>query len=99
MPFEHAPAAAIDRAALRPYLFDGVPAIVIVNGRLVQPLSADLPASVKVTTLAEEKRVNTFFRLQNPQVIARLRDRYPEIGEKPDAHTVFVKLRELRNKW
>jgi hydroxyacylglutathione hydrolase len=37
--------------------------------------------------------------LQNPQVIARLRERFPEIGETPDAHTVFVKLRELRNKW
>jgi hydroxyacylglutathione hydrolase len=57
------------------------------------------PASAKVTTLGEEKRVNTFFRLQNPQVIARLRERFPEIGESPDAHTVFVKLRELRNKW
>ncbi len=57
------------------------------------------PADAKITTLGEEKRVNTFFRLQNPQVIARLREQFPEIGETPDAHTVFVKLRELRNKW
>jgi hydroxyacylglutathione hydrolase len=57
------------------------------------------PAHAKVTTLGEEKKVNAFFRLQNPQVIARLRERFPEIGETPDAHTVFVKLRELRNKW
>jgi hydroxyacylglutathione hydrolase len=57
------------------------------------------PARAKITTLAEEKRVNTFLRLQSPQVIARLRERFPEIGETPDAHTVFVKLRELRNQW
>jgi hydroxyacylglutathione hydrolase len=57
------------------------------------------PVATRVTTLAEEKRVNTFFRLQNPEVIARLREKFPEVGEKPDARTVFVKLRELRNKW
>ncbi len=57
------------------------------------------PAKARVTTLGEEKRVNAFLRLQNPEVIARLRERFPEIGEKPDARTVFVKLRELRNAW
>jgi hydroxyacylglutathione hydrolase len=57
------------------------------------------PAKARVTTLGEEKRVNAFLRLQNPEVIARLRERFPEIGEKPDARTVFVKLRELRNSW
>jgi hydroxyacylglutathione hydrolase len=56
-------------------------------------------AGAKVTTLGEEKRVNAFFRLQNPEVIARLRERFPDIGDAPDARTVFVKLRELRNKW
>ncbi len=55
--------------------------------------------AARVTTLAEEKRVNTFFRLRNPQVIAKLREKFPDIGEKPDARTVFIKLRELRNKW
>jgi hydroxyacylglutathione hydrolase len=57
------------------------------------------PASMTVTTLAEEKRVNTFFRLQNPTVVARLRETFPEVGEHPTAKTVFLKLRELRNKW
>src|SRR6185295_15029418 len=57
------------------------------------------PAAARVTTLGEEKRVNTFFRLQNPEVVTRLREKFPEIGEKPDARTVFIKLRELRNKW
>jgi hydroxyacylglutathione hydrolase len=57
------------------------------------------PVSMKITTLAEEKRINTFFRLQNPTVVARLRAAFPDIGEQPDARTVFLKLRELRNKW
>ncbi len=57
------------------------------------------PASGVVTTLGEEKRINTFFRLQSPTVIARLREAFPEIGEQPDARTVFLKLRELRNHW
>jgi len=57
------------------------------------------PAAAVVTTLGQEKRINTFFRLQNPAVIARLREAFPDIGERPDARTVFVKLRELRNRW
>jgi len=57
------------------------------------------PEDARITTLGEEKRVNAFLRLQNPEVVARLRERFPEIGEKPDARTVFVKLRELRNSW
>lgn len=52
-----------------------------------------------VTTLAQEKRVNTFFRLASPGVIARLREAFPDLPEQPDARTVFVKLRELRNRW
>jgi len=57
------------------------------------------PAGARLTTLAEEKRVNAFLRLSNPQIIAKLHERFPEIGETPDARMVFVKLRELRNKW
>jgi hydroxyacylglutathione hydrolase len=57
------------------------------------------PAAMPVTTLGEEKLINTFLRLQSPTVIARLRDVFPEIGAHPDAKTVFLKLRELRNKW
>jgi len=57
------------------------------------------PASARITTLAEEKRVNAFLRLQNPEIVARLREKFPGIGAAPDARTVFVKLRELRNGW
>src|SRR6185437_13850003 len=43
------------------------------------------PVSMPVTTLGEEKRINTFFRLQSPTVIARLREAFPDLGERPDA--------------
>jgi hydroxyacylglutathione hydrolase len=56
-------------------------------------------AKARVTTLGEEKRINPFFRLQNPVVIARLREAFQDIGERPDARTVFLRLRELRNRW
>ena len=57
------------------------------------------PANSIVTTLAEEKQFNTFFRLTNPSVIAQLRAKFPELSATPDAKTVFTKLRELRNSW
>jgi hydroxyacylglutathione hydrolase len=56
-------------------------------------------ATAAVTTLGEEKQFNTFMRLASPSLIARLREAFPDLPEQPDAKTVFVKLRELRNKW
>jgi hydroxyacylglutathione hydrolase len=32
-------------------------------------------------------------------VIAKLRESFPDLPEKPDPRTVFLKLRELRNSW
>jgi hydroxyacylglutathione hydrolase len=57
------------------------------------------PGHAHVTTLAEEHEVNVFFRLQSPSVTARLREAFPELRESPDEREVFLKLRELRNRW
>jgi hydroxyacylglutathione hydrolase len=57
------------------------------------------PARAAVTTMADEKQFNTFLRLTSPSVIAALREAFPELPEQPDAKTVFIKLRELRNAW
>lgn len=57
------------------------------------------PSNAKVTTLAEEREINTFFRLDSPSVVAGLQEKFPDIGDRPDAKTVFLKLRELRNSW
>jgi hydroxyacylglutathione hydrolase len=56
-------------------------------------------AAAPVTTLADEMRINTFFRLGSASVIAGLREKFPELPAAPDPRTVFVKLRELRNRW
>ena len=57
------------------------------------------PATAAVTTIGEERRFNTFFRLDSAGVIAALRKSFPDLPERPDARTVFLKLRELRNSW
>ena len=57
------------------------------------------PATASVTTLQDEKEHNTFFRLTSASVITKLRESFPELPEQPDAKTVFMKLRELRNTW
>jgi len=57
------------------------------------------PNSAFVSTLAVEKDVNSFFRLHSPAIIARLRESFPDLPDEPDAKTVFLKLRELRNSW
>ena len=66
---------------------------------LLPTLAGRTGAASPVTTLGEEKRVNTFMRLQQPSVIAALRERFADLPEQPDAKTVFAKLRELRNRW
>ena len=57
------------------------------------------PNAPLVSTLALEKEINTFFRLRNPTVIAKLREAFSDLPENPDPKTVFLKLRELRNTW
>jgi hydroxyacylglutathione hydrolase len=57
------------------------------------------PADAVLTTIADERAINAFFRLDNATLIARLQDAFPDIGDQPDTETVFLKLRELRNNW
>jgi hydroxyacylglutathione hydrolase len=57
------------------------------------------PDEALVTTLAQEREMNTFFRLRSPSVIAKLIADYPELGDRPEPKAVFLKLRELRNAW
>ena len=67
--------------------------------RMLDRLGESQGGRAPITTLAEEKQINAFFRLRNPSVIARLREAFPGLPEEPDPKTVFVKLRELRNRW
>ena len=52
-----------------------------------------------ITTIGEEKNFNAFFRLQNSNIIEKLRESFKDIGSQPSPETVFLKLRELRNHW
>ena len=70
-----------------------------VASALLRDVAGQDPATARVTTLQEEKEINTFLRLTSPSVIASLREAFPDLPEQPDPKTVFVKLRELRNKW
>jgi len=62
-------------------------------------LSGQDPNHAYVSTLGVERNINTFFRLTSPSVIAALREAFPDLPENPDPRAVFLKLRELRNKW
>jgi len=66
---------------------------------MLDKLKGQDPSRAYVSTLAVEREINTFFRLTSPTVIAKLREALPDLPEKPDPRTVFLKLRELRNKW
>ncbi len=57
------------------------------------------PDRPMVTTLAQEKDFNTFFRLTSPTVVARLREQFADLPDEPSPKDVFLKLRELRNSW
>lgn len=57
------------------------------------------PANALVTTIGDERDINTFFRLSSRGVIGRLREAFPDLPRQPDERTVFLKLRELRNAW
>ena len=66
---------------------------------MLDRLAGQDPNRAYVSTLAVERRINTFFRLTSPTVIAKLREAFPDLPERPDQRTVFLKLRELRNQW
>jgi hydroxyacylglutathione hydrolase len=57
------------------------------------------PYQARSLTLGEEKAINSFFRLQQPQLIAGLRARVPALPATPSRREVFLALRELRNSW
>lgn len=67
--------------------------------RLLDDVQGQDPDAPLVSTLALEKEVNAFFRLHSRSVIAKLRETFPDLPDDPDAKTVFLKLRELRNRW
>lgn len=70
-----------------------------VAQRMIRDYENQDPANALVTSMAQERDINTFFRLQSPTVVAKLAEEFPELGDSPDPRAVFLKLRELRNSW
>ncbi len=73
---------------------DNVAARALVDAANEQSDAPDM-----ILTLGQEREINTFLRLESPDVIARLRESYPDLPAKPSPRQVFLKLRELRNHW
>jgi hydroxyacylglutathione hydrolase len=80
------------------FTLDREPDNAKAKGMLPQAEQQDTTRAL-VTTLALEREINTFFRLTSPSVIRRLREAFPDLPDNPDQRTVFLRLRELRNKW
>lgn len=55
------------------------------------------PEDRSVTTMAVEKQMNPFFRLDNQEIIASLKDKIADQAEDPES--VFVSLRSIRDDW
>ena len=66
---------------------------------LQQKLAGTGPLELPVTTLGEEKKFNSFFRLGNAEIIDGLREQFADLPREPAPREVFVALRALRNKW
>jgi len=66
---------------------------------LKEELKDQDPNHARITTLGEERQINTFLRLDSASVIAGLKEKFADLPDVPDAKSVFLKLRELRNSW
>ena len=51
---------------------------------LLDEIKDQNPDEALVSTIALEKEINTFFRLQNPTVIAMLQAEFPDMPDNPD---------------
>lgn len=57
------------------------------------------PHNARITSIKEEKEINSFFRLQNSTIIQKLTEEFPELGKNPSQRDIFKALRQLRNGW
>jgi hydroxyacylglutathione hydrolase len=64
---------------------------------LLGDVSPQTAETRKVTTMAEEKQMNAFLRLQNEEIISELKKEFSD--QKEDSESVFVALRSLRDNW
>ncbi|NOZ43164.1 MAG: hydroxyacylglutathione hydrolase [Alphaproteobacteria bacterium] len=66
---------------------------------MLDKLRGQNPDNAYITTLAEERRINSFFRLTNPVIVEKLKREKANIGDNPGPREIFKALRQLRNHW
>jgi len=62
-------------------------------------LEKQSPHDAFISTMKDERNINSFLRLKNPAIISELRKSFPDLPENPSEKEVFIALRELRNNW
>jgi len=64
---------------------------------LLTQTNSQTPDNRMVTTMALEKKMNPFFRLDNPDIIGSLKNQNSSLKEDPES--VFTALRSVRDQW
>lgn len=65
----------------------------------LKELETQNPHNAYISSMKDERKINSFLRLQNPALIAELKKSFPDLPEKPTKKQVFLALRELRDNW
>ncbi|MGA8708013.1 MAG: hydroxyacylglutathione hydrolase C-terminal domain-containing protein [Steroidobacteraceae bacterium] len=66
---------------------------------LAQRVTGVAAPNMPVLTLGEERQVNVFFRLDEPEIIAGVKKARPAMLAETTPRAVFLALRDLRNRW
>lgn len=66
---------------------------------MLEELRGQDPHKAYISTMADERKINSFFRLKNPSIIHKLKQEKAVTTENPAPREVFKALRELRNHW
>lgn len=70
-----------------------------VAKKFLNRLESQNPHEAYVSTMSDERQINTFLRLDSSSIIENLRMVFPELSQTPSKKDVFLALRELRNDW
>lgn len=60
-------------------------------------MNRDAPAGF--TTIGQEKQINCFMRLEQPEIAETLRKKIEDLPEAPSPERIFLGLRALRDQW
>lgn len=66
---------------------------------MLEKLRGQNPHNACITTMRDERRINSFFRLTNPDIIEKLKSENSNISDNPQPREIFKALRQLRNHW